>query len=150
MADLHAGKRLKLPEELPQAFMTPTWSRFVRAAATSDAPGGHRQAYELGVRTTLRERLRSGDVYLPDSRQYAPWERYLLPASEWTTVRADACQQLNLPAQPIERITQRIAELQELLPQVEALSAAATRVTSTRKPAGWSCPTCRPKSCRLP
>ena len=121
VTDLLAGRRRKLPEDLPQDFMTPTWTRFVRAADVAAAPGGHRQAYELGVLTTLRERLRSGDVYLPDSRQYAPLESYLLPAGEWATVRADACQQLSLLAQPVDRIAQRIAELQELLPQVEAL-----------------------------
>ena len=60
-------------------------------------------------------------MYLPDSRQYAPLESYLLPADTWAGVRAEACQQLNLPAAPVERIAQRIAELQELLPQVEAL-----------------------------
>jgi len=116
VADLQTGRRRKLPDEVPQAFLTPTWTRFVRAAEAADAPGGHRQAYELGVLTTLRERLRSGDVFLPDSRQYAPLESYLLPAGEWATVRAEACQQLNLPAQPSERIAQRIAELQQLLP----------------------------------
>lgn len=121
VADLQAGRRRKLPVDLPQAFLTPTWARFVRAAEAGDAPGGHRQAYELGVLTTLRERLRSGDVYLPHSRQYAPLESYLLPVDEWVRVRTEACQQLNLPAQPLERIAQRITELQLLLPQVEAL-----------------------------
>ena len=124
VADLQTGRRRKLPDDLPQAFLTPTWNRFVRAAEAADAPGGHRQAYEMGVLTTLRERLRSGDVYLPDSRQYAPLESYLLPAGEWATVRAEACQQLNLPAQPSERIAQRIRELQDLLPQVAALLAS--------------------------
>ena len=41
---------------------------------------------------TLHERLRSGNVYLPDSRQYAPLESYLLLAGEWASVRAAACQ----------------------------------------------------------
>jgi len=121
VADLQAGRRRKLPVDLPQAFLTPTWARFVRAAEAGDAPGGYRQAYELGVLTTLRERLRSGDVYLPHSLQYAPLESYLLPVDEWARVRTEACQQLNLPAQPLERIAQRITELQLLLPQVEAL-----------------------------
>lgn len=34
VADLHAGRRRKLPEDVPQAFMTPTWTRFVRATET--------------------------------------------------------------------------------------------------------------------
>lgn len=121
VADLQAGRRGKLPDDLPQAFMTPTWTRFVRAAEAGEATGGHRQAYELGVLTTLRGRLRAGDVYLPDSRQYAPLESYLLPAAEWAAVRAKACRQLNLPTQPVKRIAQHISELRQLLPQVEAL-----------------------------
>ena len=75
-------------------------------------------------------------MYLPDSRQYAPLESYLLPADVWAAVRADAFQQLNLPAQPVERIAQRIAELQELLPQVEALLSSG-HDSYLDETAGW-------------
>ena len=61
--------------------MTPIWTRFVRAAEAAEALGGHRQAYELGVLTTLRERLRSGGVFVPGSRKFADLESYLIPAA---------------------------------------------------------------------
>lgn len=117
VADQQAGRRRKLPEQPPHAFMTPTWTRYVVEADHQV----RRQPYELCALATLRERLRSGDVFLNDSRKFATLDTCLIPAAEWQHLRGEVCQQLSLPTLPAARIQERIAELAALLPQVEAL-----------------------------
>src|SRR5947199_279339 len=76
---------------LPVDFVPDHWQRFV-------APEGQpkRRAYELCTLSTLRDKLRSGDIYLPNSRRYTDPETFLIPRSEWLTLRTDVCQQLDL------------------------------------------------------
>lgn len=76
--------------------MAPAWQAFVGVA------GGPLSvpAYALSVLATLRERLRSGDVFVRHSRKYASLDSYLIPLNQWPALRADACAQLGLPAVP--------------------------------------------------
>ena len=64
VVDLQTGTRRKLPTDAPTDFITPSWQRFVHP---QQAP--ERLPYELCVLATLRERLRSGDVFVPGSRK---------------------------------------------------------------------------------
>ena len=72
-------------------FVPDTWRRFVM-------PNGQpaRRAYELCALSTLRDTLRSGDIYLPHSRRYADPETFLIPRAAGLTLREEVCQQLEL------------------------------------------------------
>ncbi|MEJ7665213.1 MAG: Tn3 family transposase [Hymenobacter sp.] len=66
---------------------------------------------------TLRERLRSGDVFVPGSRKFADLESYLIPAAP----SGRACGRSGpassgLPPDPTQRLRERLAELEALLP----------------------------------
>ncbi|MDB5233227.1 MAG: Tn3 family transposase [Hymenobacter sp.] len=123
VVDLQTGVRRKLPADAPADFITPSWYGFVHP---QQAP--ERLPYELCVLATLRERLRSGDVFVPGSRKYADLESYLIPAAQWPGLRGEVLRQLGLPADPRQRLHARLAELEGLLPQVTALLAEGGEV----------------------
>jgi TnpA family transposase len=114
LRSLNMTKRRKLPDDVPLDFVQDTWRRYVM-------PNGHlsRRAYEFCTLSALRDRLRSGDIYLPHSRQYADPETFLIPRAEWPTLRQDVCQQLDLDPTGRTRLNARAQELQDLLPRVD-------------------------------
>ena len=102
---LNTTKRRTLPDDVPVDFVPDHWQRFV-------APEGQpkRRAYELCTLSTLRDKLRSGDIYLPNSRRYTDPETFLIPRSEWLTLRTDVCQQLDLDPTGKARLSERAQE----------------------------------------
>lgn len=126
---LQGGKRRKLPAQVPTRFIKPVWRKFV----LGDEGRPKRQPYELCVFATLRDRLRSGDVFVSPSHRYADLNSYRSggPADWpgcWTRQRAELCRQLNLPADPTDRINRRIDELEALLEPMHQLLAAGGEV----------------------
>jgi len=113
---LNTTKRRTLPDDVSVDFVPDNWQRFV-------APEGHpkRRSYELCTLSTLRDKLRSGDIYLPNSRRYTDPEPFLIPRSAWPTLRTDVCQQLALDPTGQTRLSERAQELQDLLPRVDQL-----------------------------
>ena len=122
VSELQAGRRRKLPDQAPTGFLKPTWRKFVLGDALS--PEQQRPAYELAVMATLRDRLRSGDVYVTPSHRYAALNSYLIPADEWERVRPERCAQLGLPPVTTDRLTERLQELEDLLGPMQTLLAA--------------------------
>ena len=118
VVELQTGTRRKLPADAPTDFITPSWHRFVHPQQALE-----RLPYELCVLATLRERLRSGDVFVPGSRKFADLDSYLIPAAQWPGLRGEVLRQLGLPEDPSQRLHARLAELEALLPQVTALLA---------------------------
>ena len=110
---LNTTKRRKLPEDVPVDFVPDNWQRFV-------APEGQpeRRAYELCTLSTLRDKLRSGDIYLPNSRRYTDPETFLIPG-QVPNLRTDVCQQLDLDPTGKARLSERAQELKDLLPRVD-------------------------------
>lgn len=111
LIDLQSGKRRKLATPVPLQFVKPSWKKFI-LMETGEL---ERKSYELCILATLRDRLRSGDVFVELSYQYADLNSYLIPPSEWKSLRLEIGQQLNLPLLFTERIDQRIDELEALL-----------------------------------
>jgi hypothetical protein len=63
--------------------------------------------------------LRSGDLYLPNSRRYADPETFLIPRAVWPELREDVCQQLDLDPTGATRLCDRAQELRDVLPHVD-------------------------------
>jgi hypothetical protein len=115
VTELQTGKRRKLPPIVPTGFATPTWEKFFRGEEQEIK----RSAYELCVLSTLRDRLRSGDIYLLQSHKYASFGSCLLSNEEWGTRKDELCQLLHLPSSPIDRLEQQMTELESYLPLME-------------------------------
>ena len=77
-----SGKRL-LPQDAPTAFVKPRWKTHVFEADGTV----NRHFYELCVLSELRDKLRSGDVWVQGSREYRDFETYLIPTEAFETLQ---------------------------------------------------------------
>lgn len=118
--ELQQGSRRKLPPAPPSNFIKPVWHKFAYNTET----GWDRAGYELSVLATLRDRLRSGDVFVDTSNEYGNLNSYLMAPAEWVLRRDELCRQLNLPAPSSDRLKQRITELETLLVPMQKLLEA--------------------------
>ena len=114
LRQLNTAHQRKLPDDISLDFVPDRWRRFVQNHGEPS-----RRAYELCTLSTLRDALRAGDIYVPTSRRYADPETYLIPKSQWPRLRADICEELHLDRTGSERLSQRVAELQTLLPRLD-------------------------------
>ena len=71
-----SGKR-KLPDIVPMPFANKQWRSLV-----ADNAKTARRFYETAVVSTLRDRLRAGDVWVEGSRDYRRFDAYLPPADD--------------------------------------------------------------------
>jgi Tn3 transposase DDE domain len=74
LRDLCTTGGRNLPSRTPTAFLKPTWRKLVGTGIAVD-----RRAYEVAVMMTLRDRLRSGDIWVEGSRAFQPFDDFLLP-----------------------------------------------------------------------
>jgi hypothetical protein len=66
---------MRVPSDAPIDFVSPRWeSHVVSVTGAID-----RSFYELCALSTLRDRLRAGDLWVAGSRQYRAFDEYLLP-----------------------------------------------------------------------
>ncbi|MBV9172234.1 MAG: hypothetical protein JOZ81_19345 [Chloroflexi bacterium] len=84
LRELNASERLKrIPRDAPIEFISPRWEPHVLTKTGAiDQP-----FYELCALSTLRDRLRPGDVWVAGSRQYRAFDEYLLPQPDWQAIR---------------------------------------------------------------
>jgi TnpA family transposase len=95
-----SGKR-EVPPDAPTPFRK-EWRKLI---AESGKP--NRRLYETAVLATLRNRLRSGDVWVERSSNYRRFDSYLLPVS----AVAPIAKNLGLPATADEWLATRCREL---------------------------------------
>jgi hypothetical protein len=81
---LNATGKRKVPEDAPTGFVRPRWERHVFGEEGLD-----KRYYEMSAVTELKNGLKSGDVWVPGSRQYADFEDYLLPRPSWERMRTN-------------------------------------------------------------
>ena len=76
LRDLNASGKRTLSEDVPAGFVKPRWRSYVFSSSGVD-----RHFYEMCTLAELRDRLRSGDIWVTGSRQYRDFETYLIPAT---------------------------------------------------------------------
>ena len=78
LRDLNRTGRREIPADAPLPFASKRWKQLVK-------PGGgeiSRRLYETAAVATLRDRLKSGDVWVEGSRAYRRFGDYLLPKDQ--------------------------------------------------------------------
>jgi TnpA family transposase len=86
------GELRKLPLSAPVDFVPPAWKKFLlREDGQLD-----RRAWEIALALTLRDALRSGDVYLPESRRHVSFWNLVYDERQWAQERRGAYEQLSL------------------------------------------------------
>lgn len=103
------GKR-KLPDDPPMPFAAKHWPSLI---VQDGQP--KRRVYETAVVSTLRDRLRAGDVWVDGSREYRRFDSYLMPRDTAETVMRDA----GFETDPEAWLSDRRATLAKRLDQMD-------------------------------
>src|SRR6266446_949622 len=98
---LDKGTLQTLPPHAPTAFVP---GKFHAALHQADATID-RRTWELGLAVAVRDGLRSGDVYLPESRRHVSFSNLIYDPTRWLHERDLAYTELALPQQPDDFIT---------------------------------------------
>lgn len=107
LRSMNSSKLRKLPDSTPTDFMHSSWNS--RMGKPGDNKSRH--YYELAVLWELRNSIRSGEVWVEGSRKYQAIESYLIPRTEWPTIKKEAEELLKLPVKSNDRINERSKDL---------------------------------------
>jgi hypothetical protein len=80
---LNAAGRRTLPEQVPVDRLTAQARRLIFADAKPD-----RRLYEIATLAALRDRLRSGDIWVEGSRAFRPMDEQLMPKLAFAALKA--------------------------------------------------------------
>src|SRR5271154_419789 len=105
LRDLNRSGKRDLPADAPMPFRK-DWKKLVL-----DSGKPNRRLYEVAVFATLRNKLRSGDVWVERSSGYARFDSYLLPVAAVPAI----ANELSLPATADEWLAARGHELDQRL-----------------------------------
>jgi TnpA family transposase len=116
---LNAENGRKLPENTPTSFVKKRWQDLVIKDNGID-----RRYYELCVFSELKNVLRSGDVWVENSRQFKEFNAYLIPVTKFETLKQNNELPLNIVQNCNLYLEERLKLLEEKLEQVNKLAAA--------------------------
>jgi TnpA family transposase len=105
LADLNRSGKREVPADAPMPFRK-DWRRLVM-----DGVRPNRRLYETAVLATLRDKLRSGDIWVERSSNYRRFDTYLVPSSAVPAAAAG----LGLPATADEWLSRKGDELDRRL-----------------------------------
>ena len=114
-----------VPTDAPTAFVP---GRFRAALYQADGTLD-RRTWELGLAVAVRDGLRSGDVYLPESRRHVSFTHLVYDPTRWQHERDDAYTELHLPQAPDDFCAQLQRTFDEAAQQAERGLAANDFVT---------------------
>ncbi|MDX2508976.1 MAG: hypothetical protein QNK28_05420, partial [Desulfobacterales bacterium] len=90
---LDAGELKSIPDKIPVSFIPKELRRALR-----DRSGKiNRNAWEMGLALAIKDALRSGDLYLPQSKQHVSFWDLMLDETSWTSNREESFKELNQP-----------------------------------------------------
>jgi hypothetical protein len=119
LRDLYARQARKVPDTAATSFIRRRWADLVRTPEGLD-----RRFYELCVMSELRNSLRSGDIWVPGSRQHRDFDEYLLPDPVFRERQTTDTLGLPIAADVDQFLGARMALLGQQLVTVESLAAA--------------------------
>ncbi len=115
----------KVPAGAPGSFVAARYAGYLARARKSGDDTAYRHYWELCVILSLRDGLRSGDVYVPGSRRYADPATYLYTPAQWQPRQAGYCQLVGKPATAADALEQGREELHTALAELENTLAGA-------------------------
>jgi TnpA family transposase len=112
---LDAGDLTRLPPTAPTTFVP----QELRRALKDQAGNLNRNAWEMGLALAIKDALRSGDLYLPQSKQHVSFWDLTLSETHWQEVRTAAFDDLQQPQKHEARavLTQQFHEASDLAKQ---------------------------------
>jgi TnpA family transposase len=106
---LDANELKKLPRDTPTAFVP----NELRRALHDDAGNINRNVWEMGLALAIKDAFRSGDLYLPQSKQHVSFWNLMLSDTAWQALESSAPTELQLPERENvkETLTQHFEEV---------------------------------------
>ena len=118
---LDAGTLKMLPDNPPSTFIP----KELRRSLTGKDGKVQRSAWEMGLAIGMKEALRSGDLYLPNSKQHVSFWDLLLDEHRWQETRETSYEDLQQPFQDSVRST-LILQFQQAVGEAEKLFGLGT------------------------
>ncbi|EOQ04930.1 Tn3 family transposase [Bacillus cereus] len=109
-------KKRKIPETAPTNFIKQKWTKHI-----FKEDGIDRHYYEFSVLSELCNHLKSGDMWVPGSKQYKNFEEYLLPPAKWNTMKQTAQIPLTIPTNIDQYLQERFEQMKEQIKKVSYL-----------------------------
>ncbi|UBF30112.1 Tn3 family transposase (plasmid) [Kovacikia minuta CCNUW1] len=90
---LDAGNLKKLPKTAPAAFVP----QELRRALKNQTGALNRNAWEVGLALAIKDALRSGDLYLTQSKHHVSFWNFMLSETRWQQIRTSSFEELQQP-----------------------------------------------------
>ena len=119
LRQLNQGELKTLPSDADTSFVPVAW----RGSLQSSEPR-RRRTWEISLALGLKEALRSGDVFLPDSRRHVSFWKLGYDEPAWQEIRASAFDTLGLPAEGATAVKALVQEFHETAAKTERDFAA--------------------------
>lgn len=120
---VYAGGSRVWPKNLPTSFLRPAWRDAVLVSA-GQGTTEHRHVWEAGVLLSLRDRLRAGDIWVEDSRQWRAVEDQLIAPALFAAMREAGPLPVAVPPTASAYLAERRALLEQRLAEVDAKARA--------------------------
>jgi TnpA family transposase len=98
---LNAAGRRTLPERAPVGHLTAQARKLIFADAKPD-----RRLYEIATLAALRDRLRSGDIWVEGSRAFQPMDEQLMPKPAFAALKASDDLGLGVPQDAVTYLSE--------------------------------------------
>jgi len=106
-----------IPKEAPTSFIRKRWEDLV-----FKDDGIDRKFYEMCMFSELKNALRSGDIWVQESRQFKDFNEYLLPEEKFSALKENNQIPLSINTGLDKYLEERIALLNELLETVNRMA----------------------------
>lgn len=120
MREVNGDPGRRFGTDAPTAFLSRRWETYVLPPEGNGTKTITRPYYELALLSTLNERLKSGDVTVPNSRRWTTFEEYLIPTDQWQRDQRQYYAMLGLPLEADAYIARLGEQLATVTAQVEA------------------------------
>jgi TnpA family transposase len=114
LRQLNRGELKTLPPDADTSFVPVTW----RGSLQSSEPR-RRRTWEISLALNLKDALRSGDVFLPDSRRHVSFWNLCYDEPAWQAIRESAFDTLGLPTDGPVAVKTLVQEFHDTAAQTE-------------------------------
>ena len=130
---MNEQKARRVPEDAPTGFVRRRWAELVSTEEEID-----RRFFELCVLSAVKDALRSGDLWIPGSRQFKVLVEYLVPRAQFQAQLVEQRLGLAVETECEAYLEERVLRLTQAIDRVEALAAAMSYRRRASRRAGLS------------
>ncbi len=116
LRELNAGTLKSIPKNVDISFMPKVWLKFIRTG-TGEVD---RKLWEICFALALRDNLKSGNIFLPESRKHISFWELCYDDDSWKSKKTSAYDELGLPLVAEDAASKLIVEYHETSGRTES------------------------------